>query len=77
MTLLFTLLDCIIEGRKSRDEAKAFSLEILEGTTPEEEKLTIDVLVDLFGPFQFSEGMIPVSPMFWVCVYNGKIISLN
>ena len=64
MTLLFTSLDCIIEGRKSTDEAHDFGLEILEGTTPKEEKLTVDVLVDLFGPFQFSEGMIPVSPMF-------------
>ncbi|CAI8056471.1 hypothetical protein GBAR_LOCUS30773 [Geodia barretti] len=29
---------------------------------------TVDVGVALFGPFQFPEGLRPVSPVFWVCV---------
>ena len=45
-----------------------FGLEIPEGAIPEGERLTNDVGVALFGPFQFPEGLRPVSPVFWVCV---------
>ena len=68
MTLITTLSDCTSEGRKFTDDVNDFSLEILEGAIPEGERLTIDVGVALFGPFQFPEGLRPVSPMFWVCV---------
>ena len=56
------------EGREFTDWTNDFSLEITEGAIPEGERLTIDVGVALFGPFQFPEGLRPVSPVFWVCV---------
>ena len=68
MTLITTLSDCTSEGRKFTDDVNDFSLEIPEGAIPEGERLTIDVGVALFGPFQFPEGLRPVSPVFWVCV---------
>ena len=68
MTLITTLSDCTSEGRKFTDEVNDFSLEIPEGAIPEGERLTIDVGVALFGPFQFPEGLRTVSPVFWVCV---------
>ena len=68
MTLITTLSDCTSEGRKFTDDVNDFSLEIPEGAIPDGERLTIDVGVALFGPFQFPEGLRPVSPVFWVCV---------
>ena len=68
MTLITTLSDCTSEGRRFTDDVNDFSLEIPEGAIPEGERLTIDVGVALFGPFQFPEGLRPVSPVFWVCV---------
>ena len=68
MTLITTLSDCTSEGRQFTDDVNDFSLEIPEGAIPEGERLTIDVGVALFGPFQFPEGLRPVSPVFWVCV---------
>ena len=68
MTLITTLSDCTSEGRQFTDEDNDFSLEIPEGAIPEGERLTVDVGVALFGPFQFPEGLRPVSPVFWVCV---------
>ena len=72
MTLSSTLSDCTSEGRKFTDEANDFSLEIPEGAIPEGERHTVDVGVGLFGPFQFPEGLRPVSPVFWVCVRDQK-----
>ena len=68
MTLITTLTDCTSEGIQFSDEANDFSLEIPNGAIPEEETLTVDVGVALFGPYQFPPGLRPVSPMFWVCV---------
>ncbi|CAI8051843.1 hypothetical protein GBAR_LOCUS28378 [Geodia barretti] len=72
MTPLSILSDCTSEGRKFTDEANDFSLEIPEGAIPEGESHTVDVGVGLFGPFQFPEGLRPVSPVFWVCVRDQK-----
>ena len=58
--------------RKLTDEANDFSLEIPEGAISGEERLTDDVGVTLFSPFQFPEGLRPVSPVFWVCVREDR-----
>ncbi|CAI8027909.1 hypothetical protein GBAR_LOCUS15897, partial [Geodia barretti] len=58
--------DVISKGIKFTNEANDFSLEIPEGAIPEGERL--DMGVTLSGPFQFPEGLRPVSPMFLVCV---------
>ena len=63
-----TLFRCSSKGVRYVDEANDFSLEIPDGAIPEGKTLTIDVGVALHGPFQFPDGLRPVSPMFWVCV---------
>ena len=68
MTTISTLSDCNSEGKQFTNEANDFSLEIPQGAIPEGERLTVDVGVALSGPFQFPEGLRPVSPVFWACV---------
>ena len=63
-----TLLQCTHDGRHYYDETNDFSLEIPEGAIPEGETITIDIGVALYGPFQYPEGLRPVSPVFWLCV---------
>ena len=53
------------KGVRYHDQSNDFSLEIPKGAIPGG---NIDVGVALFGPFQFPEGLRPVSPVFWVCV---------
>ena len=72
MTLVSTLSDCTSEGETFTDKANDFSLDIPKGAIPEGERLTVDVGVALFGPFQFPEGLRPVSPVFWVCVRDNN-----
>ena len=63
-----TLRDCTSDGRSYYDEHNDFRLEIPEGAIPEEERVTIDIGVALYGPFQYPEDLRPVSPVFRVCV---------
>ena len=67
-----TLSDCSHDGRYYHDVDHDFILEIPEGAIPKGESITIDIGVTLHGPFQFPEGVRPVSPMFWVCVRGRK-----
>ena len=71
-TPVTTLSQCTHDGRWYYDEHNDFGLEIPAGAIPEQESITIDIGVTLYGPFQFSEGMRPVSPVFWVCVRDQK-----
>ena len=63
-----TLTDCTSDGRSYYDEHNDFRLEIPEGAIPEGKRVTIDIGVALYGPFQYPKGLRPVSPVFWVCV---------
>ena len=72
MSLVSTMSDCTSEGETFTDKANDFSLEIPEGAIPEGERLAVDVGLALFGPFQFPEGLRPVSPVFWVCVRDNN-----
>ena len=65
---LGTLTDCTSDGRSYYDEHNDFRLEIPEGAIPEGERVTIDIGVALYGPYQYPEGHRPVSPVFWGCV---------
>ena len=71
-TPVATLSQCTHDGRWYYDEHNDFSLEIPAGAIPEGESITIDIGVSLCGPFQCPEGLIPVSPVFWVCVRDQK-----
>ena len=70
-----TLLRCAHDGKHYHNEANGFSLEIPEGAIPEGESITIDIGVALYGPFQYPEGLRPVSPVFWLCVRDKKFFS--
>ena len=67
-----TTLSVASDGVRYENAAHDFTLEVPEGAVPETERLTLDVAVALFGPFQFPEGLRPVSPVFWVCVRDQR-----
>ena len=71
-TPVATLSQCTHDGRWYYDEHNDFGLEIPAGAIPEGESITIDIGVALYGPFQYPEGLRPVSPVFWVCVRDQK-----
>ena len=68
-----TLTECSHEGLVFYDGANEFGLEISEGAIPEQETVAIDIGVAMYGPFEFPEGLKPVSPVFWVCVRESKL----
>ena len=67
-----TLPHCTSQGIEYNDEWNAFTLKIPQGAIPEGESLTIDIGVAQYGPFQYPEGLRPVSPVFWICVRDKK-----
>ena len=67
-----TLSQCSHDHRYYFDEHNHFVLDIPAGAIPKEENITIDIGVALYGPFQYPEGLRPVSPVFWVCVRGQK-----
>ena len=67
-----TLSQCTSDGKHYYDEANDFCLEIPEGAIPEGKTITIDIGVALYGPFQYPEGLRPVSPVFWLCVRDNN-----
>ena len=71
-TPVATLSQCTHDGRWYYDEHNDFGLEIPAGAIPEGESITIDIGVALYGPFQYPEGLRPVSPVFWVCARDQK-----
>ena len=73
--LIATLSECTSMGVKHFDESNGFSLEIPKGAIPEGERITIDIGVALYGPFQYPEGLRPVSPVFWLCVRDRNFFS--
>ena len=72
MTLISTVSDITSNGVKFFSKSNDFTLDIPRGAVPENERLTLDMGVALFGPFQFPEGLRPVSPVFWVCVRDNS-----
>ena len=71
-TPVATLSQCTHDGRWYYDEHNDFGLEIPAGAIPKGESITIDIGVALYGPFQYPEGLRPVSPVFSVCVRDQK-----
>ena len=67
-TPVATLSQCTYDGICYHDEHNDFCLDIPAGAIPKGEHITIDIGVALYGPFQYPEGLRPVSPVFWVCV---------
>ena len=67
-----TLPHCTSQGIEYNDEWNDFTLKIPQGAIPEGESLTIDIGVALYGPFQYPDGLRPVSPVFWICVRDKK-----
>ena len=67
---------CIgIEGGCTPSQEKnhyGMCLRIPEGAILEGIKVTIDIGVALYGPFQYPNGLRPVSPVFWICVSGRK-----
>ena len=77
MTLISTVSDITSGGVKFFSKSNDFTLDIPRGAVPENERLTLDVGVALFGPFQFPEGLRPVSPVFWVCVRDNSTFQFS
>ena len=71
-TPVATLSQCTHDGRWYYDECNDIDLEIPAGAIPEGDSITIDIGVALYGPFQYPEGLRPVSSVFWICVRDQK-----
>ena len=67
-----TVMNCSHDGTVFYDNTNEFGLEIPEGAIPEQESITIDIGVAMYGPFEFPEGLKPVSPVFWVCTRESR-----
>lgn len=68
-THLDSLENCFhTQERVNNKDNDIISLRIPEGAIPDGMNVTIDISVALYGPFQYPQGLRPVSPVFWICV---------
>ena len=71
-TPVATLSPCTNEGGYYHNDHNDFVMEIPAGAIPEGERITIDIGVALYGPFQYPKDLRPVSPVFWLCIRDQK-----
>ena len=65
---LVEVLTCDSFGCEYYNSGHDITLRIPDGTIPSGMTAHIEVAVTLYGPFQFSDGSCPISPILWVCV---------
>lgn len=54
-------------GREYKNSEHGITISIPEGAIPQGEIVHMEVAVALHGPFQFSSGKRPISPILWLC----------
>ncbi len=67
LTIISTL-QCTSSGAELHSDEHDIHIKIPPGAIPNGETLSIQVGVVPFGPFNFPEGMVPVSPIVWLCI---------
>ncbi len=67
LTIISTL-QCTSSGAELHSNEHDIHIKIPPGAIPDGETLSIQVGVVSFGPFNFPEGMVPVSPIIWLCI---------
>ena len=58
---------CTHTGHTYWDEKNEVLIQIPRKAIPRGVSLDIDVNVSLYGPFQYPEGLQPISPVVWMC----------
>ena len=54
-------------GKEYKSSHHGITITIPKGAIPQRETVHMEVAVALFGPFQFSDGRRPISPILWLC----------
>ena len=54
-------------GGEYKSNNHGITISIPKGAIPQGEAVHMEVAVALFGPFQFSDGKRPISPILWLC----------
>ena len=62
-----TIPKCSYEGAAYYDKNSNVSLKIPKGAIPRDVSITVGIAVTLYGPYKYPDGLIPVSPVVWIC----------
>ena len=54
-------------GGEYESNHHGITISVPKGAIPEGETVHVEVAVALYGPFQFSDGKRPISPILWLC----------
>lgn len=55
-------------------EEYGVSVKIPEGAIPTSMHSTLEVGIAPHGPFEFPAGMIPISPILWICMHHESLL---
>ncbi len=61
------ILEFDFTGREYKSSEHGITINIPEGAISQGEIVHMEVAVALYGPFQFSDGKRPISPILWLC----------
>ena len=63
-----TVIELDTYGGEYKNVDHDISLSIPEGAVADGEMIHMEVAVALYGPFHFSDGKRPISPILWLCI---------
>ncbi|MCG8623609.1 MAG: hypothetical protein MJE68_16655, partial [Proteobacteria bacterium] len=61
-------MTCDFSGYKYHNCDHDITLKIPDGAIPPGMVIHVEVAVALYGPFQFPDGLCPISPILWLCI---------
>ena len=62
------MLECDSNGREYTNVDHDITLRVLEGALAEGEKVHFEVAIAMYGPFNFPENAMLISPILWLCL---------
>ena len=71
------LMECDHTGLDYTVEEHDITLRIPEGAVTVGETIHLEIGVAMYGPFNFPENSIPVSPIVWLCIQEETACSFS
>ena len=59
--------ECDASGKTFTISSHGITIQVPQGAVPKGETIQFEVAVTLIGPFKFSMGKRPISPILWLC----------
>lgn len=71
------IFNCDSSGGTYSISSHGISVQVPQGAIPKGNQVHIELGTTLIGPFMFSNGKRPISPILWLCIYTHEDITFQ